>query len=84
MTDKLIDPSAASAAILNTCNEYMVKNKSIIAQQEIIWGLVDNLSVVIAVSQPPLWVMKDILSAISNAHERDVSGYNVVDPRGLQ
>jgi hypothetical protein len=84
MSEQTIDPSKASAAIFNVCNDYMVKHKTIIAQQEIIWGLVDNLSIAIAVSQPPDWIMRDILSALTSAHERDLSDYQIVDPRGLQ
>lgn len=84
MTDDKIDPTEAANAILDVCNGYMKKNKTIIAQQELIWGLVDNLSIAIAVSQPPDWVMQDILSALVNSHTRDVSGYQIIDPRNLQ
>jgi hypothetical protein len=84
MSEQTIDPSKASAAILNVCNDYMVKHKTIIAQQELIWGLVDNLSIAIAVSQPPDWIMRDMLSTLLTSHERDVSGYQIIDPRNLQ
>ncbi len=83
-TDDTIDHAKASEAILNVCNDYMKKNKTIIAQQELIWGLVNNLSIVIAVSQPPDFIMSDIMSIISNAPKRDVRDYTVIDPRGLQ
>ena len=84
MNEETIDTTKTSKAILDVCNNYMIKNKSTVAQQEVIWGLVDNLSILIAISQPPDWVMKAILSAVSSAYERDVSGYDIVDPRELQ
>ena len=84
MIDDKIDPTEAANAILDVCNNYMIKKRTIIAQQELIWGLVDNLSIAIAVSQPPDWIMRDMLSTLLTSHERDVSGYQIIDPRNLQ
>lgn len=83
--DELLDCEEAMNCILTACNKYMVNHADVIGQLQILWGLVENLSVVLAVSQPPEWIMSQILHRIKTLPKRDLEGkYHAVDLKKMQ
>ena len=83
--DEVLDCEEATNCILTACNKYMLNHADVIGQQQILWGLVENLSVVLAVSQPPEWIMSQILHLIKTSPKRDLEGqYHVADPKKMQ